>query len=67
MGMRTILGVSFVGIIFAAGMTMTELPALMQRGFSAYTFGLPTCALGLFFYMFVFVTSALGLTHNKEV
>jgi uncharacterized membrane protein len=65
-GVTLIAGVSFVGILFAGYLTATELPAFMQRGFAAYTFGVPTCFLGLIFFMLIFVSAVLGWSHYCE-
>lgn len=54
---RWLLGVSALGIVFAGYFTVGELPILLSEGFSAYMLGLPTCALGLIFYMAVFGVS----------
>jgi hypothetical protein len=48
-----VLAVSSLGIIFAGYFTVGELPLLFAQGFSAYIFGLPTCALGLIFYIMI--------------
>lgn len=51
----SILVVSFLGIIFAGYFTANELPTLFAEGLSAYVLGLPTCALGLIFYIIIFI------------
>jgi len=48
---------SFLGILFAGYFTLRELPLLFSEGSSAYFFGLPTCALGLIFYILIFIMS----------
>ena len=54
-GLNSILGVSILGILFAGYYTVGELPRLFVEGFRAYFFGLPTCALGLIFYVLIFI------------
>lgn len=54
-----IILVSGVGILFAGYFTVGELPTLFRDGFSAYFFGLPTCALGLIFYIAIFVIALM--------
>lgn len=51
---RWLLGVSALGIVFAGYFTVGELPLLFSDGLTAYMLGLPTCALGLIFYIAVF-------------
>lgn len=46
--------VSFLGILFAGYFTLLELPLLFAEGLGAYMLGLPTCALGLIFYLLIF-------------
>ncbi len=57
-----ILATSVLGILFAGYFTVGELPVLFNKGFSAYILGLPTCALGLIFYI---VVCALSLKLRK--
>ncbi len=57
--------VSFMGILFAGYFTLGELPLLFRQGFSAYFFGLPTCALGLIFYILIFALSLV--TRSREI
>ena len=52
--LNVILTVSFLGILFAGYYSLIELPLLFANGFSAYVLGLPTCALGLIFYISIF-------------
>lgn len=54
-GTRWTMIVSFLGILFAGYFTLGELPVLFRDGFSAYALVLPTCALGLIFYIAIFV------------
>lgn len=64
-GIAALAGVSFVGIVFAGYLTMTELPTFLARGFASYTFGVPTCFMGLVFFMLIFVTSVLAWNHHR--
>jgi len=57
LALKGIIMVSLMGIFFAGYFTLNELPVLFEKGFSAYFFGLPTCALGLIFYFLIFVFS----------
>lgn len=59
-------GVALLGILFSGYLTAIEVPALLEKGFSAYTFGVPTCFLGLVFFMLTFVSAGLGFVHNKD-
>lgn len=54
---RPIKLVSLLGILFAGYFTLGELPRLFEQGLSAYVLGLPTCALGLIFYVAIFILS----------
>lgn len=55
--LRAIQVVSGLGILFAGYFTIGELPKLLSLGLRAYILGLPTCALGLIFYILIFVLS----------
>jgi hypothetical protein len=52
---RPIRTVSFLGILFAGYFTLGELPVLFEKGLTAFALGLPTCALGLIFYVAIFL------------
>ena len=65
-GMLSIAGVSFIGIIFSGYFSAIQLPALMKNGFAAYTFGVPTCMLGLVMYMIIFATVMFGIAHRER-
>ena len=52
-----ILVTSFLGMVFAGYYTFWELPKLFREGLAAYVLGLPTCALGLIFYVIIFFLS----------
>lgn len=56
--------VSILGVLFAGYYTIVELPVLFSVGFSAYVLGLPTCALGLIFFVAVL---AIALSLRKRV
>lgn len=58
--LNAILATSLLGILFAGYFSWAELPLLLKNGFSAYWFGLPTCLLGLIFYLAIFVLSYLA-------
>ena len=49
--------VSMLGVLFAGYFTLKELPLLFSDGLRAYALGLPTCALGLIFYILILVIS----------
>lgn len=61
-----VAAVSLVGILFAGTLTMTELPAFLKKGFEAYAFGVPTCFMGLIFFMMIFVTAVLAWSHDRQ-
>jgi len=61
-----VAAVSLVGILFAGTLTMTELPLFLKKGFEAYAFGVPTCFMGLVFFMLIFVTAALAWSHDRQ-
>ncbi len=50
---------SFLGVLFAGYFTLGELPLLFSQGSSAYMLGLPTCALGFIFFVFILGVSLL--------
>lgn len=54
---RLLQAASFLGILFAGYFTLKELPLLFSEGLGAYMLGLPTCALGLIFFVFIFAGS----------
>ncbi|MFA6536196.1 MAG: hypothetical protein WC250_02380 [Candidatus Paceibacterota bacterium] len=54
-GLNSILGVSILGIIFAGYFSLIEMPRLLSGGFTAYVLGLPTCVLGLIFYILILI------------
>ena|SRR3989337_185665 len=62
-----ILGVSFLGILFAGNYTIAELPLLLEKGFGAYVLVLPTCALGLIFYILIFSLSLWRSSKLSEI
>lgn len=65
-GLMSLSTVSFLGILFAGYFTLEELPILFQKGFGAYMLGLPTCALGLIFYILIFIVATCSL-RKKEI
>ena len=58
--------ISFLGILFAGYFTFRELPLLFSKGLGAYFFGLPTCALGLVFYILIFALSLKSISGKNE-
>lgn len=52
-GLKIISAISVVGILFAGYFTLGEIPKLFSLGLKAYVLGLPTCALGLIFYILI--------------
>lgn len=59
-----IIAVALLGILFAGYLTFTEFSAFIKTGFSG-AFGVPTCLIGLMFYMIILGTAALGLAHHR--
>ena len=53
--------VSFSGVLFAGYFTFREIPILFKEGLGTYMLGLPTCALGLIFYIIIFVLTLIKL------
>jgi hypothetical protein len=64
-GSKNMMLVSFLGILFAGYFTFRELPVLFEKGLSEYVLGLPTCALGLLFYLIIFFISYSVYKKNK--
>lgn len=54
-GLKILGIVSSLGVLFAGYFTILELPLLFSEGLGAYLLGLPTCALGLIFYVLILV------------
>jgi uncharacterized membrane protein len=54
-GAKLVLSVASLGVLFAGYFTFRELPKLFSDGLTAYVLGLPTCALGLIFYILIWV------------
>ncbi|PIR80002.1 MAG: hypothetical protein COU25_02535 [Candidatus Levybacteria bacterium CG10_big_fil_rev_8_21_14_0_10_35_13] len=65
LALNAILTVSFLGILFAGYYTVGELPLLFEKGFNAYVLGLPTCALGLIFYIAIFSLTLYAKLHKS--
>ncbi len=59
--------VSSLGVLFAGYFTLKELPILLNEGLSAYLLGLPTCALGLVFFVVILFVSLLTLRKMESV
>jgi len=64
-GVKVMMTVSGLGILFAGYFTLRELPLLFTKGLAAYTLVLPTCAYGLIFYVLIFTLSKLISNTNK--
>ena len=64
MALLGLLIISFLGILFAGNFTLRELPLLFEKGLGAYMLGLPTCALGLIFYVLIFSLSLFAKTRK---
>jgi uncharacterized membrane protein len=60
-----VLAVSALGILFSGYFTLGELPTLFNKGLGAYFFGLPTCAIGLVFYIAIFVMALMAFMQNN--
>lgn len=59
--------IGLLGVLFAGYFTLQESPVLFRDGLSAYVFGLPTCALGLIFYVLIVYISSRSLSKRKVV
>ncbi len=53
-----ILAFSLAGILFAGYFSVRELPLLFSQDFGTYVLGLPTCTLGLIFYVLIFIAAS---------
>ena len=60
-GLRIIASASSLGILFSGSFSVRELPVLFSQGFGAYALGLPTCTLGLLFYLIILIVSMKGI------
>ena len=60
----SVLALSLIGILFSGYFALQELPILLADGFGAYFFGLPTCMLGLIFYLGIFFITLKILSRN---
>ena len=60
---RIILTVSLLGVLFSGYFTLLEIGTLFTDGITAYVLGLPTCALGLIFYLLL---ASLSLRLRKD-
>lgn len=63
----SILAISSLGILFAGYFTIKEIPVLLDKGFSTYFFGLPTCALGLVFFIAILIITLMQILRNKNI
>lgn len=57
--------IGLLGVLFAGYFTLQEIPELFQSGLRAYVLGLPTCALGLIFYILIVYISSRSLSKRK--
>jgi hypothetical protein len=64
-GIKALAFVSLIGIGFAGTLTATELSTFLMRGFATYTFGVPTCFLGLVLFMLIFLVATLTWNHER--
>lgn len=65
-GLLTATVIAFVGVVFAGYLTVGEYATFMEKGFREYGLGLPTCFLGLVFFLLTLLSGALGLAHHRE-
>lgn len=56
--------IGVLGVLFAGYFTFKEIPELLQSGLRAYVLGLPTCALGLIFYVLIVYISSRSLSRK---
>ncbi len=61
---KTIVWISFLGILFAGYFTIPEIGILLSGVDAGYSLGLPTCAYGLIFYIIIFIITAQYLKTN---
>lgn len=59
-----IMVVSGLGMIFAGYFSYTELPVWMTSGTTAYSLGVPSCFIGLLFYIAIFF---MALSEKSKV
>lgn len=63
---KSLLIVSFAGVIFSGYFSIREIPLLIQNGPNAYFFGLPTCIMGYLFFIVIFITSIVFWFKNRS-
>lgn len=56
--------IGILGVLFAGYFTFKEIPELLESGVRAYVLGLPTCALGLIFYVLIVYISSRSLSRR---
>lgn len=54
---RSIIVVSFIGIVFAGRLVIPEIQLLFSDNAPSYAMILPSCAYGLVFYIIIFILS----------
>lgn len=67
-GIRWMLSFSILGNLFAGYFSAIEIPVWIESGFRTYFFGLPTCTLGLVFFVLILIFAFLAKRGiNKQV
>ncbi len=62
----SLMAFSLIGILFSGYFALQELPRLLSDGITAYYFGLPTCIIGLFFYVMIFLIASYTALKNSN-
>ncbi|OGZ05086.1 MAG: hypothetical protein A2942_02460 [Candidatus Lloydbacteria bacterium RIFCSPLOWO2_01_FULL_50_20] len=55
---------AFLGVVFAGYFTALEVIAFFGKGLATYGLSVPTCFLGLVFFMLIGAIAVLGLAHR---
>ena len=63
----SIRAISLSGALFAGNFVFQEVQRIWVNGFQPGTFGLPTCAYGLFFFLTIFAVSFTRSSDNSHV
>lgn len=63
---KKLLIVSTIGVIYSLYYAIPEILILIQNGFGAYFFGLPTCVLGSLFFVAIFIGSVVFYKKTKN-
>jgi hypothetical protein len=64
--LRWFAALGTLGVLFAGSLTASELPTYLARGFTNYAFGVPTCFMGLVFFLLILATSGIAYTKERE-